>query len=262
MLRKTIESSQEVHGVALHSGKESIVRLLPKNTGNPAWLINDTPLHQCPIVSSQLSTTIRVGNQTISTVEHLFAALSACGITDIKIETTSAELPILDGSCGAWFNRIQTTTLPGSVIPFELQSPLSLELNHARIRAKSAKTFRAHIKVDFPGYAAELFSGTLQDFPHAMYARTFGYIEDLELLQAQGLAKGATLETVLGLTRDGSDLSGQRAKQAGELAQHKWLDLVGDLSLVGKPIICDVFSELGGHQLNHMLVNRLRDLAW
>lgn len=262
MLRKTIKSPQEVRGIALHSGRESTVRLLPKDAGDPAWLINDTPLHHCPIISGHLSTTIRAGSQTLGTVEHLFAALAARGITDIQIKTISDELPILDGTCGTWFNRIQPRTLPGSVLPFELQRPLSVELNDARITAQSSRMFRAHIEVEFPGYAPEMFSGTLLDFSHAMDARTFGYIEDLESLQARGLAKGAMIETVLGLSRDGTGLPGQRAKRSGELAQHKWLDLIGDLSLVGKPIICDVFSHLGGHQLNHMLVNRLRDLAW
>lgn len=262
MHRKTIESPQEVRGIALHSGKEVSVRLLPKDMGDAAWLINGVPLHQCPIVSSRLSTTICVENRTLSTVEHLFAALSACGITDIRIETHSDELPILDGSCIAWFKRIKPCTLPNAITPFELQHPLHLRLNTTQITAKPAMEFHAGIEVDFPGYAVERFSGSLKDFPLAMHARTFGYLEDLESLQAMGLARGARLENVLGLSRDGSSLGGQTQKQPSELAQHKWLDLIGDLALVGKPIACDVFSRSGGHQLNHMLVNRLRDLAW
>ena len=263
MRRKTIQHTIEISGAGLHTGMHSSLKLLPKFTGEPGWIINQTPIKECQIISGELSTRIRADDHVIGTIEHLFAALSGAGITDICVHTGSQELPILDGSSREWFTRLHTVDLDTVVEPLCITQKYIITQGNARLSIEPSDSFSAIMTVKFEGYPPESFDAGMDCFKDAMAARTFGYLDELEALQARELALGASPDSVLALYRaDDEERIEQNPKQLNELAKHKWLDLIGDLSLVGRPILGRVESTAGGHRINHILVNQLRELAW
>lgn len=262
MQRHTITNAVVITGIGLHSGANASVSLRPKLTGDAGWIINHTPLHKCQIVSADLATRIRVGQHEISTTEHLFSALFGAGITDIFIDTTTSELPILDGSARKWYERLKPLPLDSEIEPLRITQKQIITSENAQLSIEPSDVFSAKISVHFAGYPTEQFEGGLNRFENAMSARTFGYLEELHGLQQRGLALGASPENVLALHKHKTTHVNQPPKRPNELAQHKWLDLLGDLSLVNRPILGRVESITGGHRINHVLVHQLRELAW
>ena len=260
--RRTIANEVTINGIGLHSGKNASVSLRPKLKGDAGWLFNQTPLHMCTLISADLATRIRVGCHEVSTTEHLFAALFGAGITDICIDTSTSELPILDGSAKGWYQKLTPLRLNSEIEPLRITKKEIITAGSAQLSIEPSAVFSAKVTVQFEGYEQEEFDAGVEGFEEAMSARTFGYLEELEGLQLRGLALGANAENVLALHKAKRAFVTQRPKQPNELAQHKWLDLLGDLSLVNRPILGRVESIAGGHGINHTLVNQLRDLAW
>jgi UDP-3-O-[3-hydroxymyristoyl] N-acetylglucosamine deacetylase len=260
--RKTIQSPISISGRGLHAGKVSTVRLRPKLQGPSGWLVNGIPLKDCELINARLATRINAAGYLIATTEHLFAALVGLGITDIHVETTDLEIPILDGSSKVWFDRLTPMFIDGSVEPLRISQEIKLKEGTAQLSIAPSDTYCAKITVKFDGYHPECFEGGMRLFAEAAHARTFGYIDELAALHAQDLALGAQADNVLALYRHNEPPIDQPPKQPHELAKHKWLDLIGDLALVGRPIIGKVESIEGGHGINHSLVHQLRELAW
>jgi UDP-3-O-[3-hydroxymyristoyl] N-acetylglucosamine deacetylase len=260
--RQTISNAVQITGTGLHSGTHASVCLRPKLKGDAGWVINQTPLHQCTIVSADLATRIRVGHHELSTTEHLFAALFGAGITDVFIDTSASELPILDGSAKGWFQRLAPQPIDSEIEPLRITQKQIITTDSAQLSIEPSTVFSAKVSVSFEGYEREYFDSGVSGFEDAMSARTFGYLDELEGLQNRGLALGASAENVLALDKNNTAQIAQLPKQPNELAQHKWLDLLGDLSLVNRPILGRVESIAGGHRINHIFVNQLRELAW
>ena len=260
MPRNTIVSPLEVDGIGLHLGTPCKVTLLPTPKPGIGWRVQGVPLNEVTKIKTRRSTILTIQNRDVSTVEHLFAALWSHRIHDVDIWVDGGEIPILDGSSHQWYSMLKPTSIAGP--PVQRLCPeevISLTHGDGFLRLVPAQQFQARVEVEFPGYPKEVFEGGLGDFPLAMGARTFGYFNDLEALNNQGLARGANLQNVLVLDEDGKTFN-QTAKAPLELAQHKWLDLVGDLSLINRELCANVHAFKASHHLHVQLVNVLRAL--
>ena len=158
-MRRTIAATVSVTGVGLHSGKSGTVTLNPSQQSG--WVLNDHPVQSLPIVSGRLATVLRIGNTTVSTVEHLFAALYAHQIDDVRIDIEGGEIPILDGSAQQWFQAIHPQMTERPVHVLSPNQPILLQANDASLQLYPADEFSARMHVDFEGYAPQTFDGTL-----------------------------------------------------------------------------------------------------
>ena len=258
-MRRTIATTISKHGIGLHSGIQCSATL--KSSTKTGWILNGHAVQNMPILSGRLATVLGAGEEQVSTVEHLFAALYAHGIDDVLIDIAGGEVPILDGSAAQWYRAIipKATSLP--VHACAPEEPIHLEANGSSLHLYPAADFSARVHVVFDGYDAQSFDGSLADFTKAMTARTFGYADQLSALQQHGYAKGACAENVLGLSKTIPNPIVQPKMTDSELARHKWLDLIGDVSLIGCRLNARIEAYKAGHTLHHELVEKLRELS-
>ena len=259
MGRFSIATVVSKSGIGLHSGQMCTAILKPSAGGG--WRLNGASMNETSIASGELATSLRIDDSQISTVEHLFAALFAHEIDDVDIEIEGPEVPILDGSAQEWYASIIPILQAGDALTCQPTETIEISVEDAYLRLKPADRFSAKVTVQFEGYTTECFEGGLSDFPLAMAARTFGYTDQLNTLQARGLALGASVNNVLGLARNGCSQLEQPAKTPNELAKHKWVDLLGDLALIGRRLRCHIEAVKSGHRMHHELVRTLRELS-
>ena len=260
MLRNTIAMPLEVEGIGLHLGTPCRVTLLPTAQPGYGWRIQGVPLNEITKIKTRRATILTIHNREVSTVEHLFAALWSHRIHDIDIWVEGGEVPILDGSAHQWYSMVKPIRIDGP--PIQRLCPeraISLTDGDSFLRLVPAREFRARVEVEYPGYPMEVFEGGLANSHLAMGARTFGYFHQLKGLNDRGLARGANLQNVLVLDPDGRTFE-QTAKAPLELAKHKWLDLVGDLSLINRELYAHVHAFKASHHLHVQLVEVLRAL--
>jgi UDP-3-O-[3-hydroxymyristoyl] N-acetylglucosamine deacetylase len=273
----TIGESFSASGGGLHSNSSVKVKVSPA----PAYTgyvfrrtdLNDFEIPAAPQYVTHVSyaTTLMRSGVMISTVEHLLSAMLGCGVDNAIIEVDSLEVPILDGSSKQWVELIERAGI------VELEAPraylrvlkrIEVSEKNRTMSIEPADQFRITCEIDFdhpmigrqqleisflPGiYAREIAP-----------ARTFGFVEELELLRRNGLARGGSLENAIALTRDGK-VNTEPLRFADEFVRHKILDIIGDLALCGMPILGHVRASRSGHGLHTMLLSSLlRDReAW
>lgn len=261
---RTLVGEFELEGVGVHSGKTARVRVCPAPFGAGInFFIDGTklPAHIDFVVGGPGATILSDGEVTIAVVEHLLAALSAHGVTDAQLFVEGAELPILDGSARPWFEAILEI---GVVDGLPIQ-PLTL-LHSVRVEGDEgafaeihpADTLVFEISVDFArlsGPVSKLcYTANRDTFDKELsWARTFVMEQEIPGLKAAGLGKGASLTNTLVWTPNGPrNEGGERGDD--EVIRHKLLDAIGDIALVGSPILARVVIHRGGHQLNHKLL--------
>jgi len=209
------------------------------------------------VVNTQFSTTIDSPTGPILTIEHLMAALHGRGIDDVDIEVRGGEIPILDGSALPWHTRLQPRELPDTeMIPLQLRQEIRLGDQSAWIHAKPSHQCRLRVELDFKWLGRLHFSAPVDEWASIAGARTFGFYEDWPHLQAQGLALGASLNTTL-VFQAGRVLNPDGLRFPDEVARHKWLDLFGDLALLGAPLQADIHAYRAGHTLHTALVKMI-----
>jgi UDP-3-O-[3-hydroxymyristoyl] N-acetylglucosamine deacetylase len=211
----------------------------------------------------------------IATVEHLLSALMGCGIDNAIIEIDSLEVPILDGSSDQWVDLIEQagiTELPAPRAFLRVLKRIEVSEHNRFMFIEPANQFRISCEIDFPHpmIGHQHFDVTLHNgkamttyIREIASARTFGFVEELEALRRNGLARGGSLENAIALTRE-SVLNNEPLRYADEFVRHKILDIIGDLALCGMPILGHVHAVRSGHGLHTMLLsNLLRDSsAW
>jgi UDP-3-O-[3-hydroxymyristoyl] N-acetylglucosamine deacetylase len=207
----------------------------------------------------------------IATVEHLLSAMLGCGVDNAIVEVDSLEVPILDGSSKPWVELIERAGI------VELEAPraylrvlkrIEVSDKNRRMSIEPADEFRITCEIDFNhpmiGLQQLEISFLVGDYAREIApARTFGFVEDLELLRKNGLARGGSLENAIALTPDGK-LNSEPLRFEDEFVRHKILDIIGDLALCGMPILGHVRASRSGHGLHTMLLSTLlRDRgAW
>ncbi|HEV8375100.1 MAG TPA: UDP-3-O-acyl-N-acetylglucosamine deacetylase [Candidatus Polarisedimenticolia bacterium] len=267
--QRTLQREIVFEGTGLHSGKRARLRLLPssQNTG-VAFIRTDLGGHVIPargecLQESRLSTSLNRHGVQISTVEHLLAALAGLGIDNARIEVDGPEVPILDGSASPFVDAILEVGLLRQETPrrfLTVLRPVSVSDADKRLVIFPSNEFRVTYAIDFPhfaiGYQEREFQVSARTFAEEIApARTFCLFRDVEEMRRQGLALGGGLDNAVVVGDDGI-LTGSLRFQ-DEFVRHKILDLVGDLSLVGRPVRGHVVVFKGGHRLHAGLVHRL-----
>jgi UDP-3-O-[3-hydroxymyristoyl] N-acetylglucosamine deacetylase len=187
-----------------------------------------------------------------------------CGVDNAIIEVDSLEVPILDGSGGPWAQMIEEAGI------VELQAPRAYlrVLKHIEVSEKDrvmsiepADQFRITCEIEFNhpmiGLQRREISVHPRDYSKEIApARTFGFVEEIETLRQNGLARGGSLENAIALTRDGM-LNPEPLRFEDEFVRHKILDIIGDLALAGMPVLGHVRAKRSGHGLHTMLLSTL-----
>src|SRR5574341_1556998 len=266
----TIGEDFSANGDGLHSTSAVSVRVKPA----PAYTgyvfrrsdLNDFEIPASPQYVTHVSyaTTLMKSGVMFSTVELLLSALLGCGVDNAIIEVDSLEVPILDGSSKPWADLIERAGL------VELEAPRAylrvlkrIEVNEKNrvMSIEPADEFRITCEIDFDHPLVGLQRREI-GFSNGSYAReiaparTFGFVEEIEMLRQNGLARGGSLENAIALTRDGM-LNPEPLRFEDEFVRHKILDIIGDLALAGMPILGHVRASRSGHGLHTMLLSNL-----
>lgn len=207
----------------------------------------------------------------IATVEHLLSALRGCGVDNVVIEVDSLEVPILDGSSLRWVELIEEVGITQLQAPrpfLRVLKRVAVAEKNRTMSIESANEFRITCEIDFqhPMIGLQQFEARFQNGNYRELiapARTFGFVDELEMLRQSGLARGGSLANAIALTPDGM-LNTEPLRFHDEFVRHKILDIIGDLALCGMPILGHVRASRSGHGLHTMLLSTLlRDRsAW
>lgn len=273
----TLGSSVETDGIGLHTGLKVHVRLVPAppDTG---YVFRRTDLggFEIPatvesVANCGYATTLMRTGVMLSTVEHLLAALRGSGIDNVFIEVDNLEVPILDGSAEVFADMIEragTVAQPLARRALLVRERVTYEQGNRRISVEPADSYQIDCLIDFrhpmigvQRFAVELNNGTFSR--EIAPARTFGFTEEIEELQRSNLIRGGSLDNAIVLTPDGMlNQTGLRFRD--EFVRHKILDIVGDLALLGMPILGRVTAERSGHIMHAGLMSKLLRIrsAW
>jgi UDP-3-O-[3-hydroxymyristoyl] N-acetylglucosamine deacetylase len=269
MFQKTILREVEVTGVGLHTGVASRMRLVPA-PANTGIVFRRSDLdyfcieaHGRNVARVSYATSLMKQGVLLSTTEHVLAAIYSCGIDNIYIDIDAIEVPILDGSAEPFMqllDRAGTRKLRRKRRYLKVLKPVEVVEDGRRIGIYPADEFRVRCYVDFAhpmvGQQEVEMTVNAASFRAVLSrARTFCFESDIEPLRSMGLIRGGTLDNAIVLTRAGM-LNGP-LRYADEFGRHKALDLIGDLALVGLPLLGRVEARKAGHSLHTQLVSRL-----
>jgi UDP-3-O-[3-hydroxymyristoyl] N-acetylglucosamine deacetylase len=269
MFQTTVHREIETHGVGLHTGVQSTLRLLPA-PADTGIVFRRTDLDYFTI-EAQGQNVARVSYATslmkkgvlLSTTEHVLAAIYSCGIDNVFVDIDAIEVPILDGSAEPFMQLLDQAgirKLRRKRRYLRVLKPVQVVEDGRRIAIYPADEFRVRCFVDFGhplvGQQEVEMVVNAESFRQVLSrARTFCFETDIEPLRAMGLIRGGSLENAIVLTKDGV-LNGP-LRYADEFGRHKALDLIGDLALLGLPLLGRVEARKAGHALHTQLVSRL-----
>lgn len=268
--QQTIKRSVSYSGVGLHSGNRVTLTLLPAPPGHGIRFrrvdLDARPEIEARIenvVDTQRSTTLGKGPVRIHTVEHVLAALSGCGVDNVVVELDANEPPIADGSAREFCRLIHAAGLQSQDAPrqpFAVSEPLALQLEETFMHLVPAPEFRISCtSADRSGRHTQFFSlvVTPESWERELaHARTFCFFEEIEYLIKNGLIKGGSLENAI-VIRDDAVLTTEPLRYPEEFVRHKMLDIVGDLALLGRPLVGHLVAVRPSHAANCELVRQL-----
>ena len=267
--RKTINATVSITGIGLHSGIYTRVELHPAAPGNGIVFVRADlmglriPALQASTTALDYATTVGKDDVAVGTVEHLLSAIMACGITDVDIHIDGPEVPIIDGSALPFMHLVDAAgvrPLDGEIAPLRITEPIEVGDGDRSIRIVPSNRLVLKYRIDFPHPAIGRQTFHF-DFEHDSFlrriapARTFGFMRDVEKLRAAGLARGGSVENCIVL--DDSGVVNGPLRFRDEFVRHKILDLLGDLALIGRPIIGEITATRAGHAMHSQFVARL-----
>ncbi len=257
----------------MHSGRKVklALRPAPVDTGivfrridlNPPVAIKAEPER---VNDTRMATTLDKGQAKIATIEHLMSALSGLGIDNCYVEVDGAEVPIMDGSGASFVFLIKAAGVEEQDAPRKfVRVKKSIEI-HAGDKWASLEPFNGYklsFAIDFGHPAIDATAQFVEvDFDNHTYindvakARTFGFVNDLEMLRSYGLAQGGTLDNAV-VMDDYHVLNPDGLRSNDEFAKHKLLDAMGDLYVLGHPLVAHYKAFKSGHDLNNKLLRKL-----
>ncbi|MGO8796484.1 MAG: UDP-3-O-acyl-N-acetylglucosamine deacetylase [Candidatus Sulfotelmatobacter sp.] len=269
---QTVRAAVECSGVGLHSGAPVSMRIVPAPPGTGIVFHRiDLDGFEIEAISRNVArvsyaTSLMKKGVLISTTEHLLSAFVGMGVDNAIVELDNLELPILDGSALPFVELIQKAGLRKQRRPrkyLKILREVEMREGNKFISVYPADSYSVSYAINFPHpligketFEVELSNGSYVRKIAA--ARTFGSREDEKAMRNMGLIRGASRENCIVLTRDGVENGPLR--YADEFVRHKVLDLVGDLALLGKPILGKIVADRAGHAMHTALVSRiLRD---
>lgn len=272
--QRTLKQVVETTGVGLHSGKkvQLVLRPAPVNTGivfrrtdlNPAV---DIPAKAELVRETTLCTTLVTDDGVkLATVEHLMAALAGMGVDNAVIEVDSPEIPIMDGSASPFVYLLQQAGVEEQVAAkryIRITKKVRVEEGDKWAELTPYDGFRIDFTIDFAHPAIDASTqqrvqdlGACNFVQEISRARTFGFMRDIEYLQANNLALGGTMDNAIVLD-EYKILNESGLRYEDEFVKHKILDAVGDLFMVGHGIVGEVKAYKSGHGLNNLLAREL-----
>lgn len=268
----TLESSVTVHGHGLHDGRPVTLTLRPGPVGEGVVFVRADlpgapriPAHVDHVQATQLATTLGAHGASVSTVEHLLAALSALGVDDVEVSLDGPEVPILDGSAARWVEHIRRAGLVAEarrrrVLVVEQAVTVREGDRWARLEPAPALELVAFVDFDHPAVPPQSrrYVASPEAFVRELAgARTFGFARDVAAMRARGLALGGSLDNAV-LVDDHGVANPEGLRFPDELVRHKLLDAIGDLALLGLPLV----GRYVGHKSGHLLNTRLARAVW
>ncbi len=284
--QRSIQNIVSANGIGVHSGKNVHMVLRPAevNTGiifHRVDLPKIVDLHAIVknVGKTHMASVLQKGEVRVSTVEHLMSALSGLGIDNIHIDLNAEEVPIMDGSAAEFVYLLRKAGIVEQTSPRIFLKVLksvevvdSSENSEKWARLEPYNGFSVAFSIDFEHpiiNASARFAEVDLSFSCDSYvnevsrARTFGFMKDVETLRSMGLARGGNLDNVIVLDKS-KILNKEGLRYDDEFVKHKILDAIGDLYLLGKPILARYTAHKSGHTLNNRLIKTLLDQkdAW
>jgi UDP-3-O-[3-hydroxymyristoyl] N-acetylglucosamine deacetylase len=275
--QRTLKSLTKAVGVGLHSGQRVELTLRPaqpdtgivfRRTDLPQPV--DIPISAQAVTDTRMASTISNGGAKVLTVEHLMSACAGLGIDNLYVDITAEEVPILDGSSASFVFLLQSAGIELQKAPrrfirvidtVEVREGEGENLKWARLSPYhgfklSFEIDFAHRVVDSTGQRVEFDLGSGSYMRDIARARTFGFTKDLETMRASGLALGGGLDNAV-VMDDYKVLNTDGLRYDDEFVKHKILDAMGDLYLIGKPLLAEYSAFRSGHAMNNKLLRAL-----
>lgn len=268
-LQHSIRKAVSCEGIGLHSGVSASLTLHPAPPDHGIVFAVGAERVRVPVVPESLlnghyATTIGRDGVQVQTVEHLLAAIRGLGLDNVLIELDGPELPAVDGSAAPFVDLLYAAGREAQIAvrraPLRVQEPVRVGDEQRWIQISPAPEFRISYTLDHEhpvvGVQVASFVPSERVFVTELApARTYGFLKDLELLRQQGLALGGSLANAVVVGQE-RVLNGD-LRFRDEFVRHKILDVVGDLTLVGRWLVGHVVARNAGHALNHLLVREI-----
>jgi UDP-3-O-[3-hydroxymyristoyl] N-acetylglucosamine deacetylase len=268
--QRTIREKATISGIGLHTGQnvrlhvfpagenEGIVFLRP--SGNKLIEVPALAEHVC---DTRLATTLSKDGEIVSTVEHFLAAAHGLGIDNLRVEVSGPELPIMDGSAAAFVDLFRKAGIEEQHRHknyWVVTKNVAVQVGDRRAALSPASHFSIGCKIDFnhPVISAQSYHWEFSDqafHREIARARTFGLLKDVEQLKSLGLAQGGALDNAI-VVDEFNILNPEGLRYPDEFVRHKLLDGLGDMALLGRPLIGKLTLNKAGHALHHMLIEK------
>jgi UDP-3-O-[3-hydroxymyristoyl] N-acetylglucosamine deacetylase len=277
LAQRTLKTLTQAVGVGLHSGQRVELTLRPAapDTGIVFRRVDlpepvDIPVRAESVTDTRLASTISVGQAKVFTVEHLMSACAGLGIDNLYVDITAEEVPILDGSASSFVFLLQSAGIVEQNAPKRFLRVLKTvqvsEGEGANIKWAKLEPFHGYklsFEIDFRHPAVDQTGQQVMfDMSEGVYsrdiarARTFGFTKDVEMMRANGLALGGGLDNAI-VMDDYKVLNADGLRYDDEFVKHKILDAMGDLYIVGKPLLAAYSAFRSGHAMNNQLLRAL-----
>jgi UDP-3-O-[3-hydroxymyristoyl] N-acetylglucosamine deacetylase len=272
--QRTLKNTIKTTGVGLHTGArvEIVLRPAAPDTGIVFHRVDldqpvSLPADAANVGDTRLSSTLKREGTSISTVEHLMSALAGLGIDNLHVDVAGPEIPIMDGSAGPFVFLLQSAGVVEQESPkryLRILSPVEVHDADKWARFDPFNGFKLDFTIDFPHpmFGSENRSVVI-DFAEHSYvkevarARTFGFMQEVEAMRAAGLGLGGSLQNAIVLD-EYRVLNSEGLRYDNEFVKHKVLDAIGDLYLLGHPLIGQYTAFKSGHGLNNALARALQ----
>jgi UDP-3-O-[3-hydroxymyristoyl] N-acetylglucosamine deacetylase len=282
--QRTLKTLTRAVGVGLHSGQRVELTLRPAqpDTGIVFRRVDlpepvDIVVSAAAVSDTRLASTLSNGNVKVHTVEHLMSACAGLGVDNLYVDITAEEVPILDGSAASFVFLLQSAGIVLQNAPrrfIRLLAPVEVREGQGAAekwaRLEPFHGYRLSFEIDFSHPAVDatgqrvVFDMSTDSYSRDIArARTFGFTKDVEMMRANGLALGGGLDNAI-VMDDYKVLNAEGLRYDDEFVKHKILDAMGDLYLVGKPLLASYSAHRSGHALNNRLLHELlrRPEAW
>ncbi len=278
--QRTLKSLVKATGVGLHGGRkvQLVLRPAAPDTGIVFHRVDtdppvDLPADPYSVCDTRMCSGLEHGGVKVGTVEHLMSALAGLGIDNLHVDVDAPEIPILDGSAGPFVFLLQSAGIEEQSAPkrfLRVVKPVEYKEGDKWVRLEPYDGFRLTFSIVFNHPAIDNTSTSVTvDFAEHSYvrdvarARTFGFMQDVEFMRANGLALGGSLDNAI-VMDEYRVLNAEGLRYVDEFVKHKVLDAIGDLYLCGHPLLAAYSAHKAGHALNNQILRVLLEdrSAW
>jgi len=272
--QRTLKNPVQATGVGLHTGErvDMTLRPAPANTGIVFRRVDLTPVVEIraeahAVHDTRLSTCLEADGARVSTIEHLMSACAGLGVDNAYVDLSSAEVPIMDGSAGTFIFLLQSAGIAEQSATkkfIRIKKTVEVREGDKWVRFEPFNGYKLNFTINFthPVFAATRQNVTIDLGEHSYIkevsrARTFGFMQEVEAMRAQGLALGGNLDNAI-VMDEYRVINPDGLRFEDEFVKHKVLDAIGDLYLLGHPLIGAFSGYKSGHALNNALLRAVQ----